>query len=447
MKRSSRKRALWWATICSFAIYVLPILGPHSLTFSGAMLLEEIAGGHGREFLWRALDIGLALVLQALFAVMLYFLFLGRRWWRWLLLVPALPVFFFAQLFGYQLLIPTIFLVESDPAPEQGDWPRVCELQGLWLDGTGASADLAMERTGEVWTMTADSRRYSILSMPDCRLRPVGIPVIDAGGGVSQVRPGGVATYRIYDKATQTTELFVLPANSAAAIHLMPPAELPYWDPIAIGGGDLAWLDHIRKESDVEPVIRIRGFNDDTERTISLPRGDCKCRQYQLLAFDDRSDDLLLSFYPNGMIGVGLDGAVRWGPFMADGIASIGSNLRRVGEGWVAWDSYRDEGRYRIVWSLPSGSGSREIPKGRSITSLSVNPAGDLIAVSTSPSVSLGNIADAVFVIKAVDGSEIYRRTLSTYSRSNVQFIGNDYLAMYEFEGEQSRVVVLQVMR
>ena len=447
MNWSSRKRALWRAIIGSFAIYVLPILGPHSLTFSGAMLLEEIFGDHGREFLWRALDISLALMLQALFAVMLYFLFLGHRWWRWLLLVPALPAFFFVQLFGYQLLIPTIFLVESDSAPEQGDWARVCELQGEWLDGTGASADLAMERAGEVWTTTADSRRYSILSMPDCRLRPVGIPVIDAGGGVGRGRPGGAALYRTYDKATQKTELYVLPANSAAAIHLMPPAELPYWDPIVIGGGDLAWLDHLRKESDVEPVIRIRRSSDSSERTISLPRGDCKCRQYQLLAFDDRSGDLLLSFYPNGLIGVGLDGAVRWGPFTADGLASIGGNLRRVGEGWVVWDSYRDEGRYRIIWSLPSGSGSREIPKGRSITSVSVNPSGELIAVSTSPSVSLGSIADALFVIKAADGSEIYRRTLPTYSRSNVQFIGNDYLAMYEFEGEKSRVVVLQVKR
>ncbi len=96
---------------------------------------------------------------------------------------------------------------------------------------------------------------------------------------------------------------------------------------------------------------------------------------------------------------------------------------------------------------LPAGSGSREIPKGRSITALSVSPDGALVAVSTSPSVSLGNIADAVFVFKAADGSEIYRRTLPTYSRSNVQFIGNDYLAMYEFEGDKSRVVVLQVVR
>lgn len=447
MNRPSRKRALLWAIIGSFAIYLIPIVGPHSIIFSGAMLLQELTGGHDREALWRILDVGLAVFLQALFASLLYLLISWRRWWGWLVLVPALPAFFFAQLFGYQLLIPTIFLVESDPAPEQGDWPRVCELEGEWLDGTGASADLAMERAGEVWTMTADSRRYSILSMPECRLRPVSIPVIDAGGGVSQVRPGGAALYRVYDKATQKTELYVLPANSAAAIHQFPPAKLPYWDPIAIGDGDLAWLDYLRKENDVEPVVHIRRFSDDTELTISLPRGDCKCRQYQLLAFDDRSGDLLLSYYPNGLIGVGLDGAVRWGPFTADGLASIGANLRRVGEGWVAWDSYRDEGRYRIVWSLPSGSGSREIPKGRSITSLSVNPSGDLIAVSTSPSVSLGSIADALFVIKAADGSEIYRRTLPTYSRSNVQFIGNDYLAMYEFEGEKSRVVVLQVKR
>ena len=87
----------------------------------------------------------------------------------------------------------------------------ICELEGQWLDGTGASADLAMEKAGEVWVMTAEARRYSILTMPDCRLRPVDIPVMEAGGGVGQVRPGGVALYRIYDKTTQKTEIYVLP--------------------------------------------------------------------------------------------------------------------------------------------------------------------------------------------------------------------------------------------
>ncbi len=151
--------------------------------------------------------------LQALFAALLYLLICWRRWWGWLLLVPALPVLFFAQLFGYQLLIPTLFLVESDPAPETGDWPRVCELEGQWLDGTGASADLAMERAGEVWLMAAEARRYSILRMPDCRLQPIAIPAIEAGGGIGQVWPGGGALYQTYDKATQKTEVYVLPAG------------------------------------------------------------------------------------------------------------------------------------------------------------------------------------------------------------------------------------------
>jgi hypothetical protein len=444
MNRSSRKRALLWAVIGSFAVYLIPIVGPHSIIFSGSLLLEELAGGHSREALWRALDIGLALVLQALFAALLYVLIRWRRWWGWLLLVPALPAFFFAQLFGYLLFIPTLFLVESDPAPETGGWLRVCELEGQWLDGTGASADLAMERAGEVWVMEAEARRYSILTMPDCKLQPIALPLIEAGGGVGEVRPGGGALYRTYDKATQKSELYVLPAGAATPVHPSPPADLPYWSPIVIDhGAELGWLENVPGENSVDAVVRIRPLDSGAERTVSLPQG----QQFQLLAFDDRSGDLLLSFYPNGMIGVGPDGTVRWGPFAADGLASIGANFRRVGDGWVAWDAYRDEGRYRIVWSLPAGSGSREIPKGRSITALSVSPDGTLIAVSTSPSVSLGSIADAVFVLKVADGSEVYRRVLPTYSRSNLQFIGNDFLAMYEFAGEKSRVVVLQVVR
>lgn len=444
MNRSTRKRALLWAFIGSFAIYLIPIVGPHSIIFSGSMLLEELTGDYDREVLWRVLDVGLAVFLQALFAALLYVLIRWRRWWGWLLLVPALPVLFFAQLFGYLLLIPTLFLLESDPALETGDWPRICELEGQWLDGTGASADLAMERSGEAWVMATATRRYSILRMPDCRLQPVALPAMEAGDGIGQVRPGGGALYRTYDKATQKTELHLLPAGTANPIHPSPPAELPYWNPIVTGEGtELAWLENVRSGNGVDAVVRIRPASGGAERTVSLPKG----RQYQLLAFDDRNGDFLLSYDPDGLTGVGLDGTVRWGPFTADGLVSIGANLRRFGDGWVAWDSYRDEGRYRIVWSLPAGSGSREVPKGRSITALSVSPDGALVAVSTSPSVSLGNIADAVFVFNTTDGDEIFRRILPTYTRSNVQFIGNDYLAMYEFEGEKSRVVVLQVMR
>jgi hypothetical protein len=443
MNGATRKGPLWRAIIGSFVIYLIPIVGPHSIWISGAMLLEEIFGSRDRELLWRILDVGLAVLLQAAFAAFLYFVVLGRSWWRWLLLAPAIPVVFFAMLFGFQLFIPMLFLVEADPSPEQGNWPRVCILNDQWLDGTGASPDLAMERAGEVWVMQAETRRYSILTMPDCRLRPVNIPVLDAGGGIGQGRPGGAALYRSYDRQTQRTDLYALSAGATAATELVPPSELPYWNPVAFGDGGLAWLDNLRQNGAVEPVLRIRAAVSEGDATIPLQKG----RQYQLLGFDARSGDFLLTFYPTGMIAIGTDGAVTWGPHTAIGLAAIGANLRRVGDGWVAWDSYRDQGRYRIDWFLPSGSGSREIPKGRSITAVSVNPGGDLIAVSTSPGVSLGNIEDAVFVFRTKDGSEIFRRILPTYSRAQVQFIGDDYLAMYELEGDESRVVVLQVVR
>jgi hypothetical protein len=167
------------------------------------------------------------------------------------------------QLFGY-LPIPTLFLVRSIRR-RNGDWPRICELEGQWLDGTGASADLTMERAGEVWVMAAEARRYSILRMPDCRLQPIAIPAMEAGGGIGQVRPGGGALYRTYDKATQKTELYVLPAGAPNPIHPSPPADLPYWNPIVTGEGRLAG-ENVQSGNSVVPLSAFGGRRQAGER-------------------------------------------------------------------------------------------------------------------------------------------------------------------------------------
>jgi hypothetical protein len=74
------------------------------------------------------------------------------------------------------------------------------------------------------------------------------------------------------------------------------------------------------------------------------------------------------------------------------------------------------------LWSLPAGSGQHRITKGRSVTSASVDPTGRLIAISATTTLSIGNARDVVYVIRAADGTDVFRRYLPRYTRTSVVF-------------------------
>ena len=96
------------------------------------------------------------------------------------------------------------------------------------------------------------------------------------------------------------------------------------------------------------------------------------------------------------------------GPVSPPGIYyNAGTGFRWLDGGWVAWDGYREEGRRRVVWSLPAGNGETVIPKGRNIGSLSVEPGGRYIAVSVDTSPRIGSTKSAVFLFRTADGQEL----------------------------------------
>jgi hypothetical protein len=119
--------------------------------------------------------------------------------------------------------------------------------------------------------------------------------------------------------------------------------------------------------------------------------------------------------------------------------------FRWLDGGWVAWDGYREEGRSRIVWSLPAGNGEVAIPRGRNIESLSVDPGGRYIAVSVATGLSIGNTKSAVFLFRTADGQELFRRYHPTHSRNRLAFLGGNYLAMTRNENGQSFIDVYRI--
>ena len=63
-----------YALILSFGVYLLPLIGPHTVTFLGELIWYEITHRE-RARLWIAADVGFALVLQLIAFSALYWLF------------------------------------------------------------------------------------------------------------------------------------------------------------------------------------------------------------------------------------------------------------------------------------------------------------------------------------------------------------------------------------
>jgi hypothetical protein len=75
------------------------------------------------------------------------------------------------------------------------------------------------------------------------------------------------------------------------------------------------------------------------------------------------------------------------------------------------------------------------VPKGSSITSLVPSPDGRFIAVSATSSLLIGSTPDAVFVLRAADGSEALRRYFPKFTRGSVAFADAGHFVYTDLTG------------
>ena len=149
--------------------------------------------------------------------------------------------------------------------------------------------------------------------------------------------------------------------------------------------------------------------------------------------FDAQTDEVTVARSEEEFLTVGRDGTARWGPWNPEGLKAWAGTLRRLGDGWVAWDAYRDGEPYRLEWALPRGAGAHVLPRGYGIQSAAVDPLGRYIAISIDGQFSF-SMPDAVYVLRTSDGSEVFRKSLPQYNRSQVAFLGEEFFA-YSDEG------------
>src|SRR5215467_14656901 len=71
------RRAAIWALVCSFAIYFIPIIGPHAAFFVYETILQQFRGPQ-KNAVWLAVDLGAAFAFQVV-AFSLFYVLWRRR--------------------------------------------------------------------------------------------------------------------------------------------------------------------------------------------------------------------------------------------------------------------------------------------------------------------------------------------------------------------------------
>ncbi len=437
-----------WAALLSFSVYLLPLVGPHSLTLLGAGLLQELTGGRDRSALWLATDLGVAVVLQCVAYALCYWFLRRPRVLSGVLVLAAVPMFIVAAEVSYLVAIPSLFLIERDKAEETGAWPVLCTANGS-LAAVRSPQSRGQTDISEVLLQIPDGS-YQLMGTSDCRVTtlPLPRPTVQPGGrvdfmvGVSYVVAGRGILVQSTETANATVSWSVLKSGPGelTPIHLSGPM------PILSTDGDwIGWtaLDEGTGPPPTRMFIR-RLAGDAPEVEIDLSRFG-QTSMHSLVHLDVQRREVVMATNDASRYvfqRVSFDGTLL-SSIEPDGVAPHDQTFWMTPGGWVAWDGYQEREPYRVRWSLPGGSRHHLIPLGRGVTSVAVNAAGTLIAVSVTSALNIGNIPDAVFVLRATDGAEVFRRYLPRYSRSEVVFPRDDVFA-YSSEG---KTFLLRVVR
>ena len=415
----------------SFSIYLIPLIGSHGAWLLGEKLLKS---GTRMSVHWLETNIAVALVAQLLAAALLYWFFLGRGWRRGAVLPPVAIAVAMALNWAYLIAIPTMFLEEPDTAAEHVSWSMECSAPAAFQTNL---------RTGtELWVrFSAVSSDYGVLTMPGCKVTAVSLPkpaftspatleflmdpISASAGGraiaqMSQPREGRLSWWLTPGAP---------PKPNAALLPIEPPPAHSGSGGAPVLSTDGQWAAWLEAIPNTGPPVLDRVFlraldSREHERIVDL--SGLGPASYSVQKLDMKSGELLL-WKTDRLVSVGLDGRLRK-EFGRPGAAHPQSGTYiEMGENWLAWDAYREDGNYIVEWWLPSGSGSHRVPLGRSIHSSSVDSRGKWIAVSVGTGLNIGSARDAVYVLSAADGHEVFRKYLPRFTRTPVAFLDGGF--------------------
>ena len=432
-------RRLITALALSCSIYLVPVVSAHWIDLFGLTLGRELF--RDREPAWKAADVALGLILQViLFAC---------AWWvvprsravaaglTVMLLIPGA----IAVNFAYMYAIPSYFLIERDTTPDTSAWREECAVEGFSLDPVRQGISRGLERRGEALVRQDSGTQFGILSVPLCAVEPLAIPELPIAPGLYQGLRDGSVVYVTMARGVTGQQYWLLSRGSKEAKRLDVPGGQS--DGVPLVSEDGGWVAWVTRSPDRDASLRI----------VPLTSGEPIVFSHALLQrttlvpveLDMKAREVVVNRNLSGFAKLRLDGTVAWGPLTPGAIEAQTDTFRYLDGQWAAWDAYVENTRYRLGWSTHDGKGQYDVPKGRSITSAAIDARGRYVAASTTTALNIGAIKDTVVALSTRDGGEVFRRSLPSYARSQLAFIGDGYFAYSDFDGTRSRIRVLRV--
>jgi hypothetical protein len=422
----TRRRQLILATLASLLVYAIPIVGPHAFTLIGEFFFQSQGTGGPA---WRAMNIGAAMTLQAAAFATFYWFFSNPGLARGVVVGVAALVALVESQRVFFIYIPTMFLIEDDTRSEAASWSEVCSTADGHISSVPTPEQSPDGVVSEVLLQMMNAT-YATMAIPGCAITalPLPQPKQEPNGhvnfmlGVDYFVAGKTLLVNQLETATSVQAWSVLRAGQS---DLLPVQAASKTGKILSNDGEwIAWIEPIPGSQPpiVERVVihKIAGNEPDVQTDLSASGPAI----YALVNIDTQKREIVLSRNRDILVTT-FDGQSS-STIHADGVEPVNSTFKRSSGGWVAWDATPDHDPYRVVWSLPAGSGSHRVLKGRSINSVAVSPDSELIAISVATALNIGHIQDAIYVLRARDGSEIFRRYLPTYTRTPVLFPSND---------------------
>jgi hypothetical protein len=424
--------------LLSFAAYLLPVFVPHGgWQVLGFIVLGALsqAASDPAFFLFFLV---VALLLQFILAVLIYFFLRNISFSRVLLMLLAVPLLLIGLHVAFYFGLPYLFLYEAERRPEQGDLATACVVENASLAPYHSGVSLAMERASETLILIGQSQERARLRMPGCRVEPMDSP--RRSTTYDQIAPGGFLLFRNFEGVIH------IKRADEDAFTLTAPAELTYWKPVMSDDGSaLFWIAK-------DPGLARGGQSlfwrmPDQARVQKITLDELLPLGLVVAGADSKNGPFTLTSSDDRVFYLDQEGHILSAITDLGDINLLGEGFGKLDDGFVAWDAYRDEGRYGVTWSRAGKRGSWQLPKGHRIEDLAVQPHGDLIAVSITAGISFELIKPAVVIISTASGEELYRRNRPKFARGGLAFLGNDHLALTRYEEGQNWVEVHDIRR
>jgi len=391
------------------------------------------------------MDWGVAVALQVLAGTLWYWVLVRPGWVRILVVAACAPVFVAAANWIYMSALPLRFLTERAATPDLGDWKTVCTVPDMEVAEVRSPPDTSLARTGQAWLRGQEE--YVVLTMPGCHTRLIEKPDAATPVDLNFVSPAGVYLMRNWDSKTRQTQWWV-GNGSLRPLSRLPEDSVIFGMPVLSNDGHwVAWMESIPGMKLRRAVVQ--SLNDEPAHLVDIPNQHLL--EWILLGADMERKELTFYQYDyttqrSSLAMLGLGSEQQGVSIVAQGVDAQFTTVLRVGSGWVAWDAAREPGeRYRIAWSLANGRGVHEALRGRGITAVKVDPDGAYIAISETTAIRDNPVHDAVYVLRASDGKQVWQRNLPRYARSSLAFLGAKLFAYTDSDGAHSTVRVVQI--